>query len=97
MAQPSVKPIEGVVERNIALTGAVMRCLMEHPNVVDALPDDFELVILPDDDPEIRLHNLELLDARASSGKPVVFARLKSHEEKTGFPTPPSLFVPLAV
>ncbi len=74
-----------------------MRYLMEHPNIVDALPDDFELVILPDDDPEIRLHNLNLLDARASSGKPVVFARLKSHEEEAEFPTPPSLFVPVPV
>jgi hypothetical protein len=81
-----------ITKRNIALTGAVMRYLMDNPKVFESLPDNFELVILPEDDPEIRSYNLELLDQYGSAGKAIVFARLKSHE----IAAPPSIFVPLA-
>ena len=69
---------DNVVERNIRLTGEVMRYLAEHPRAFTLLPDDFELVILPDDDPEMRSYNLELLGRYAEEDKPVVFARTKS-------------------
>ena len=65
---------KNVIKRNIDLTGAVMRYLLENPKVFKSLPDQLELVILPEDDPEIRLYNLELLDKYGSEGKPVVFA-----------------------
>jgi len=67
-----------VVERNIALVGQLMRYLLEKPQLLSSLPDQFELVILPEDDPAMRLYNLNLLDAYGSEGKPIVFARLKS-------------------
>ena len=51
-----------VVSRNIALTSEVLRSMLEEPEVLDQLPANFELVVLPDDDPELRLYNLELLD-----------------------------------
>ena len=83
-----------IVERNIALSGQIMKYLLDHPQVFDVLPDDFELVILPEDDQEITLFNLELLKKRSQQGKPVVLARVKSNAEKiTG---EPSIFVPIA-
>lgn len=78
--------------RNIALTGDIMRYLLENPKVFQSLPEQFELVILPEDDPEIRMYNLELLDKYGSEGKPIVFARIKSDS----LASPPSIFVPLA-
>jgi hypothetical protein len=54
------------------------------------------LVILPDDDPEMRLYNLELLDAYGSEGKPVVFAPVKSSREGVLSQDRPSLYVPVA-
>jgi hypothetical protein len=78
MAQPNLNTPEDVVRRNIALTGELMRYLLEQPDLLAALPDNFELVILPEDDPEMRWHNLQLLDAYGSEGRPVVFARLKA-------------------
>lgn len=82
-----------IVERNIHLTGQIMQYLLDHPNVFDVLPDDFELVILPEDDPEISQFNLELLNKHGSEGKPIVFARIKtsSMPEKIK----PSIFVPV--
>jgi hypothetical protein len=41
------------------------------------------VVILPDDDPDMRLYNLELLDKYSSEGKPIVFVRMHMHSEKT--------------
>ena len=74
-----------------------MRYLMSHPQVLGALPDSFELVILPDDDPEIRWHNLELLDSYGSDGKPIVFARLGSRPGTPPTQATPSLFVPVPI
>ncbi len=83
-----------IVERNIALSGQIMKYLLDHPQVFDVLPDDFELVILPEDDEEITLFNLKLLRKRSGQGKPVVLARVKSSAEK--ITSTPSIFVPVA-
>jgi len=93
MAQKKVKRPNKVVERNIALTGEIMRYLLDHPNIFTSLPDRFELVVLPEDDPEMRLYNLELLDKYGSASNPIVFARIKSHQKRIE----PKIFVPLAV
>ncbi len=76
--------------------GEIMRYLLNHPQVFNSRPDHFELVILPDDDPEMRLYNLELLDTYESEGVPIVFARLKSRQENNLAQASPSLFVPVA-
>jgi hypothetical protein len=97
MAQAKINAPVNIVERNIQLTGEIMRYLMAHPQVLDSLPDKFALVVLPEDDPEIRLYNLELLDKYGSEGKPIVFARLKSQQGTTPTQITPSLFVPLPI
>jgi Family of unknown function (DUF5647) len=70
-----------------------MEYLIDHPKVFDVLPDKFELVILPEDDPEISMFNLELLKKYGSEGKPIVLARIQSDAAKME----PSIFVPVAV
>ena len=76
MAQTKIDSPTNVVERNILLTGKIMQFLMDEPRIFDSLPEDFELVILPDDDPAIRQYNLELLDSYASEDKPIVTATM---------------------
>lgn len=97
MAQTKVTPHEEVVERNILLTGKIMQFLMDNPQVFSSLPEKFELVILPDDDPDIRQYNLELLDKYGSEGKPIVIARSKVHPENFKTPVKPSIFVPVPI
>jgi hypothetical protein len=96
MAAKKMKEPRNVVSRNIALTGEVMRYLLNHPKTFESLPDSFELVILPDDDAEMRSYNLGLLDRFGSEGKPIVFARLKSSRKVRLQEAPPSIYVPLA-
>ena len=95
MAQENVSTGSGIVERNIFLTEKVMRFLLAHPEYLGKLPQDFELVILPDDDSEIRQYNLELIDKYGCEGRPIVFARLKSHPVRMGDSVEPSLFIPV--
>ena len=73
-----------------------MRYLLAQPEILGSLPDKFELVILPDDDPEMRLYNLQLLDAYGNAGKPIVFARIASSRKADLRQAQPSLYVPLA-
>ena len=95
MAHANINAPPNVVERNILLTGEIMQYLLNTPQVFNSLPDQFELVVLPDDDPEIRLFNLELLDRYGSEGKPVVFARIKAPPEDITPQVQPSIFVPI--
>ena len=97
MAEAKIKSApENVVERNIRLDGIVMGHLLAHPEVFDSLPDTFQLVILPTDDPEIRAYNLELLDRFSREDKPIVFIRTSSQIEHSLESFPLNLYVPLA-
>ena len=66
MAQGKANKPSDVVERNLWLTGETMRYLLNNPQVFKSLPNNFELVVLPDDEPDIRLYNLDLLDKYGS-------------------------------
>lgn len=70
MAQTEIDAPKETVERYILLTGRIMQFLLDSPQIFDCLPDKFELVILPDDDPEIRQYNLELLDKYGREDRP---------------------------
>jgi hypothetical protein len=97
VAEPTINAPADVVERNVGLTEKIMQFLLERPHVFSSLPDEFELVVLPDDDPEMRSYNLELLDRYGSEGKPIVFARIKAHTDDPAQPSVPSIFVPIPV
>lgn len=100
MAQSKItvlKKPRRVVERNIALLDSLMRYILAEPQVLDSLPEKFELVILPEDDPEMCLYNLKLLNRFGSEGKSVVFVRMKSSDKVDWTRVRPSLYVPLAV
>ena len=77
------------------LTQEVMRYLLANSQTFDYLPDKFELVILPEDDAELRLYNLELLDKFAVEDTPIVFAHTKTTKEKSVSPQNLKLFAPL--
>ncbi len=97
MGQTKMNTPTETVERNILLTGRIMQFLMENPQIFDSLPEKFELVILPDDDPAIREYNLELLDQYGSEDKPIVFARITSRPENRKPSSKPRIFVPVPI
>ena len=97
MAQLEIKAPANVVERNILLVREIMRHLLNNPQVFSSLPNRFELVIIPEDDPEMRLYNLELLDRYGSEGKPIVFARVKVRGTNIEIQDRPSLYAPIPI
>jgi len=88
------KVSDKVVERNVRLTGEIIKYIMNNPKMLDVLPEKFELVLLPEDDPEVRMLNLDLLDKYGSEGKPIVFARVNTHTMTSKWK--PNIFVPIA-
>ena len=97
MAKVKVNSPKKVVERNIALTTEIMRYLIEKPQAFEKLPDNFELVVLPEDDPEMWMYNLHLLDQVSRKDKPIVFALLSSSKSSARGEIPASLYVPVIV
>ncbi len=97
MADRKIDEPKDAVERNITLVGELMDYLIRQREVFNSLPEAFELVILPEDDPEMRLYNLDLLDVYGSEGKPIVFARIESSQKSTAKRAEPSLYVPIAI
>jgi len=69
-----------VVNRNMDLVALVTRLILRHPRILDHLPPDFRLVVLPEDDRELCQYNLELLAGQADQEKPVVIVRVKAHQ-----------------
>jgi len=96
MAQKNVKHPSDVVERNLKLVQALMKYLYQNPRLFQSLPDDFDLIVLPDDDPEIRLFNLEVLDKSDRKDKPVVFSRIRASLSGTPNQWQPDLYAPEA-
>ena len=92
MAKTKVK--DEIVERNVRLTGEIIKYILNNPSMLEVMPEKFELVLLPEDDPEVRQLNLDLLDKYGSEGKPIVFARINTHAAKSRWK--PNLFVPVA-
>ena len=84
---------ESVVERNVHLTDEIIKYILNNPKMLDVLPEKFELVLSPEDDPEVRMLNLDLLDKYGSEGKPIVFARVNTHAMTAKWK--PNIFVPV--
>ena len=68
---------ETVVAGNLDLLDEFMRCAFAHPELLDQIPPDAELVILPLDDPELSEHNHRMAKRIVSKGGKVVLVRLK--------------------
>jgi hypothetical protein len=94
MGEPHVKKPQKVVERNIELTSAVMAELLATPALLDKLPTGFRLVVLPDNDPDLWLFNLERLQREVASDEPVVFARVTATGKGLRYQT--HFYAPLA-
>jgi hypothetical protein len=84
-----------IVKRNLDLVSSVTRFILAHPSILDRLPPDFRLVVLPEDDRELSQYNLDLLSKHADPSKPVVIVRVMAHEADLDR-TPPQVYVPVA-
>ncbi len=85
-----------MVKRNVELQAAFMSYILSRPEILDRLPEEYRLVILPDDDPELSRRNLELLKEQGDPDKPIVIVRMRSRGPIDFTAHPPQIFIPIA-
>lgn len=69
--------------KNIELSAEFSRYLFEHPELEAALTKDAEIVLLPESDDELRLHNQALGREMETNGEKVIYVRVGHLRPKT--------------
>ena len=64
-------------KKNLDLLNEFMKYAFEHPAVLEKIPHDAELIILPIGDPELHKHNMEMGNRIISQGRKIIYARMK--------------------
>jgi len=73
---------ESIVRKNLDLLDEFMKYAFDHPNILDELPQDASLVILPEGDPSLRKENQKMLKRLKIKGEEVVALKLKATRPK---------------
>jgi len=73
---------ESVAKKNLDLLDEFMKYAFEHPEILDAIPRDRTLVILPEGDPALERQNRKTLRHLKAAGEKVVTMRLKATKRK---------------
>ena len=68
------------VKKNLGLLNEFMKYAFENPEVLERIPAEAELIILPTDDPELSEYNRKTADKILSRGKKVIFTKMKKPE-----------------
>jgi hypothetical protein len=72
------------IKKNLDLLNEFMKYAFENPKVLEGIPPEAELIILPIDDPELSEYNRKMADKIRAKGEKVVFVKMKKPE----LPTP---------
>ncbi len=71
---------ELAIKKNLDLLNEFMKFAFENPNVLEGIPPEAELIILPINDPELYEYNKKAADKLMSKGEKVVFVKMKKPE-----------------
>ena len=66
-----------IAARNLLIGAEFDKFIIEHPELLDQIPQGAQLVFLPEYDPELCKENLKLIKSLCEKDKPVVYIRLK--------------------
>ncbi len=70
---------ESIAEKNITLSFEFERYVLEHPEMLARIPSGAEVVLLPKDDPELYLINLNTARSRSQSDNtPIVYVEIEA-------------------
>ena len=71
---------EALVKKNLDMLNEFMKYAFEHPDILDKIPQGAEMVILPENAPELYAENMKTLAKLQKAGKPVAVVRMKLPE-----------------
>lgn len=66
-----------IFSRNLVLTTEFDRYVLEHPEFAEQIPENAQIVLLPQDDQELKEKNLQLAKMQREPGRPVVFVKIE--------------------
>jgi hypothetical protein len=69
---------DSAIKHNLDLLSEFMKCAFENPQILERIPPEAELVILPVDDKELYEYNKKMAEKMFSQGKTVVLVKMKS-------------------
>lgn len=66
-----------MIEKDLFIKNSILSTsfdlyLLEHPEVLDQLPDSAIIALMPEDDPELAEFNLKLAEEKQQPGQPIV-------------------------
>ena len=73
---------ESLVRKNLDLLNEFMKYAFDHPEVLDKVPHDASLVILPDGDPSLKKENQKTVKRLKAKGETVMTVKLKATKRK---------------
>lgn len=72
-----------MVQDNIELSSEFSRYVFEHPEIEDQLPADAEVVLLPEDNAELKALNRKMGKRMEAQGERVVYVSIKKLRPRT--------------
>ncbi|MDP2948370.1 MAG: hypothetical protein Q8P22_02380 [Chloroflexota bacterium] len=70
-----------MIDRNLEQHGRFMLYALEHPEILERIPDGAELFFLPDDDPQLCEANRKAGKEKEGKGTPVVYVKISVKPE----------------
>jgi len=68
---------EEIFEKNLILSTEFDRYILEHPEFAKKIPVNAQIVLLPEDDAELRKKNLEIAKVQREPGQPVIHVQIE--------------------
>jgi len=68
------------IKRNLDLLNEFMKIAFDRPEILDKIPKESELIILPENDPELYAANLKIKQSLEEKGGKVVVVRMRRPE-----------------
>ncbi|HEY4694639.1 MAG TPA: DUF5647 family protein [Candidatus Nanoarchaeia archaeon] len=66
-----------IIEKNLEQHSLFMQYALEHPEMLEKIPDGAEIVFLPDGDPDLAKVNLDSGKAKEAKGGKVIYIKVK--------------------
>ncbi|MCD6266760.1 MAG: hypothetical protein J7K02_12535 [Deltaproteobacteria bacterium] len=69
-----------IIKRNLDLLNEFMKIAFDQPDILNKIPKEAELVILPENDPELYKANFKIKQSLEKKGKKFVVVRMRKPE-----------------
>ena len=68
---------EEIFSKNLILSTEFDRYVLENPDFAKKIPQNAQIVLLPEDDPKLCQRNIEIAKAQCEEGHPVVYVHIE--------------------